>query len=356
MGSSNFKDPVGVVLRMLRSSNPAARSALLHELARVALTPLDRVAGFFERRRLVGSTSHDAPALFIVGAPRSGTSLVQQLLAYNLDASYIPNGAGLLPHAPLLGARLFGRGGRDAPPSMQSFLGQTRTLRGPNDGFFLWDRWLGPQRGQLAPTIDSEQRAAMRHTINVWMERFGDPLINKNNRNSLCMSSIADAMPLARFLVVRRDPCDVALSLLKARKEVQGDARLGWGLLAEDAPPGSSEDEILQAICSQLVAIEGRMRHDVQSLGSERVMTVDLRDVCSSPRAVLESICHWMPTLKPRQGRLARLEPIPLQHYADSSQKRLSLLRTCLAGITGGQGMRDVGEQSAVHPAPSSDA
>ena len=335
MPSSNFKDPVGVVLRMLRSTNRAAQSALARELARVLLLPVDLIAGPFERRRIGRTTASDSPVLLVVGAPRSGTSLVQQLLVTHLQANFIPNGAGLLPRAPMLGARLFGKGGRVAPRDYLSYLGQTRSLRGPNDAFFLWDRWFGDARGHLGAAISPEALDAMRHTLNVWMHTFGAPLINKNNRNTICMPAIAQALPQARFLVVRREPVDVALSLFKARAEVQGDSRVAWGLLARDAPREANDHEVLQAICEQLHEVESVLRASMEQLDPSRFRCVSLKHVCAEPAEFVASVSNWMPAFKMLPERLSELRPLEYRQPEAATPHR-ELLQQWLAPIATG--------------------
>ena len=334
MTNGNFRDPVGVVTRMLRSPNPAARSALLRELARVCLLPLDIVAGPIEKWRIGRSEATDAPLLLVVGAPRSGTSLLQQLLVCHLQAAFIPNGAGLLARAPMLGAKLFGGRGQRAPTDLLSYLGQTRSLRGPNDAFFLWDRSLGQARGHLGDAVDDGSLADMRRILNAWMHAYGAPLINKNNRNTVCMPSIAAALPQSKFLVVQRDPVDVAMSLLKAREEVQGDPRIGWGLLARDAAPGASQEDVLRLICEQLLEIDSIVSTAVTELGPSRVMCVDLERACSEPSGLLDDICNWMPSLKRRREHPTGPTPLVYRRHDVESASTLASVRQWLSPIT----------------------
>jgi hypothetical protein len=87
---ANFRDPVGLLLRMLRSGDRAARGALVRELSGVALLPLDRALAIAERRRLRTAPDVIQPLVFVVGAPRSGTTLVYQALARFLRSPTSP--------------------------------------------------------------------------------------------------------------------------------------------------------------------------------------------------------------------------------------------------------------------------
>ena len=48
--NQNFRDPIGLVLRMLKSGNRAAWEALFREALGIAARPLDAALSIFERR------------------------------------------------------------------------------------------------------------------------------------------------------------------------------------------------------------------------------------------------------------------------------------------------------------------
>ena len=96
---SNFQDPIGLVRRMLASGDPAARSALGREALRYLLLPLDWVLGRFEQRRLKPSAGRLPPIVLIVGSPRSGSTLLYQVLAGHLPVSYPSNLTALFERA-----------------------------------------------------------------------------------------------------------------------------------------------------------------------------------------------------------------------------------------------------------------
>jgi hypothetical protein len=283
--NESFRDPVGLAKRMLTAKEPAARAALARAALEVAAKPLDRALERRERARLDAAPPSDAPLLLIVGPPRSGTTLVYQVLARRLPVSYPTNLSALFPRAPITAQARFGRRAHRRESLPRSYYGQTRHLHDPNDAFHLWDRWLGPQRYRGPDTIDAGAVEQMRRFFDAWRATFPQPFVNKNNRNTDCMRLLADALPEARFLVVRRDPLETLQSLLVARRVVQGDARRGWGLRSRDATEDGPLGAVA-AVCDQLVEIEQRLRADCAAVGAARVVEVTYEGFCTDPEAV----------------------------------------------------------------------
>ena len=285
--SSNFQDPIGLVLRMLASGNRAAYAALTREVLRYGVIPVDRLLEFWERRQPEPCSEH--PVLLIVGAPRSGTSLVYQALSQYLDVSFPSNGSVMFSRAPITAARLQQRLRTSRRPSFRSFYGQTCRLTDTNDGFEIWNRWLGSDRYQPARELTDEQIADMRSFFARWTGLLDKPLLNKNNRNALAIRLLADCLPQARFIVVRRNPVMVAQSLITARKRIQGDVSAAWGLQARSV---ASDDCLshVDAVFHQLADIETQMAAQLQQVANDRVFSMTYEGFCEQPASMTRSL------------------------------------------------------------------
>jgi hypothetical protein len=289
-GHANFSDPFGLIVRMLRSGDPAARAALLREASAAILSPLDRCLQIAEHRRLRSAQPSMLPLLLIVGAPRSGTTLVYQVLARHLPFTYFTNLSALFPRAPLTASRLLLRGPRTAPDSLHNYYGNTAGLTGPNDGFHIWNRWLGADRYQAPQSLPAEAVTAMRRFFAAWTAAFGRPLVNKNNRNTDCVGLLGQALPEAVFVVIHRDPVYVAQSLLLARQHVQGDKRRRWGLRSLDQEVPTDPLGHVDSVCRQVTAIADKLQADCRSLPAARFIDVHYEEFCADPDPTLETI------------------------------------------------------------------
>ena len=65
--SENFKNPVGLLFRMLMSGQRAAYSTLVHEAMRLMSRPLNRLLAGHERRLRQTAVVDDRPVILVVG-------------------------------------------------------------------------------------------------------------------------------------------------------------------------------------------------------------------------------------------------------------------------------------------------
>jgi Sulfotransferase family len=288
-----FRDPVGLARRMLTDDNPTARRALARAAAAPLLRPVDAMLGREERRRLASAApSSSAPMMLVVGAPRSGTTLVAQTLVHQLRVSFPTNLGAWFPTSPISAQRRFGRPLRASRTDRRNYYGQTPGLHDHNDAFHLWNRWLGSDRYRAGPLSDAAT-TDLRRFFAAWHATFRDPFVNKNNRNTDALVELADALPRATLLVVERDHDAVARSLITARRLVHGDEQRAWGLLARDA---TSPTDVAHAVDDQLAAIERRIDDALGIIDTTRIMRVRFEEFCADPDRLVAAIAARLAT------------------------------------------------------------
>ena len=309
----NFKQPWKLVWRMLTSGNRAAISALCREGFKKTVTPVDWALSQFETD--YDSTEHTTsaqPILLVVGAPRSGTTLVYQTLAHCCEVSYFSNLTALFPRAPILATRWFSHRFGVPATDFRSFYGQTTALSDPNDGFVFWNRWLGDDRysptTELPPaTIDS-----MLNFLRAWTTTFRLPFLNKNNRNTSCIALLAKAIPEAQFVVVRRNAMYVAQSLIHARKNIQGDKRASWGLMSRSVRGDQDPLGYVDDICDQVLEIERDLQLQLNQVSASRIHSVAYESFCRDPVAMMEQIHDAIPDVRLRTDVIQK-QPFPFK-------------------------------------------
>lgn len=291
---SNFHDPLGLVRRMLQSMDRAAYAALVHAGLEKLLKPVDLAMQPYEKRRLREAQPSRLPILLIVGAPRSGTTLVYQVLSRYLPVTYFTNLCALFPHSPITASKRLGCFLRHRQADFHSFYGNTAGLTAPNDGFHLWNRWLGSDRYRAPDCIDQQAADKMQSFFNAWLTTFGRPLLNKNNRNTDCVSLLASILNNAFFIIVRRDPVFVAQSLMIARQRIQGSQSIGWGLRSRSG--SSSRDPLgyIDDVCDQILEIETRLTREELALGRDRFFEISYERFCADPGRFVQKISHWI--------------------------------------------------------------
>ena len=284
---SNFSNPVGLAFRIVKSGNSIAYQTLAREIARPLLWPVDRLMQSKETRLLAEAKEVKLPIVLIVGSPRSGSTLLYLALSQALNVSWIPNVSQMFPRSPITAARLFGQRKKKVPYRLASFFGNTSGLSLPSDAFSVWNRWYGEDR--YLPRVSDDSIGAMRQFMATWIDNFEKPLLNKNNRNSLCVKQLSEIFPTAHFVVINRNHADIARSLVRSREFVQGSKFKPWGLLSHS---NHKDDELgyIEDVCDQIAKIGDEIQTQVSAVDSSRITHVSYEDLCSEPVSLVNSI------------------------------------------------------------------
>ena len=286
----NFRDPAGLVRRMVLSRDRAAWSALAGAGVSVAAIPVDKLLANREQRLIESASETDKPLILVVGGARSGTTVLYQLLVGHLPVSFFPNLSAAFPHAPLSATAAL-MGNWDRPNrSTSNYYGQTPGPRGPNDGFHVWNRWLGQDRYEAVADLNDATVQDMRRFFGAWTSRFPRPFVNKNNRNTANIGMLAKALPTAVFVGVTREPFFAAQSLVRARREVQGDEHVGWGLNSHDSTRDADSLAYLDDVAEQVHKSEQMLQTQLSALPPSRAVHVSYEKLCEDPAAAVERV------------------------------------------------------------------
>jgi hypothetical protein len=316
----NFRDLRGLLVRMLRSRDRSAYATLFREGLGKLLTPLDVMLAPWERRRIEAAPSSELPLILVVGMPRAGTTVVSQVLSRYLDVTYFNNLSALFPRSPLTASRWFGQLLPERRPSFASYFGNTPRLADPNEGFHIWNRWLGTDHYRVAQDISPQARRDMVRFLNAWLAAFGKPLLNKSVRNTDAIPILADAVRNAYFVGVKRDCRHVVESLIAAREQIQGGKAYSWGLFSREQSARSHPLGYVDDVYAQVVEMEDRLAQARREIGPERFMEVEYELFCSDPRRAVRTVASFVPNVRVREERLRR----ELRPFEVSKQSRLT--------------------------------
>ncbi len=228
------------------------------------------------------------PPILIVGAPRSGSTLLYQAVVQRFDVAYISNRHCRLNGAPSLVEGRFA--GAAHSPTFASDHGFERGATAPSECGGYWYRFFprSPHHVTLA-TVDPAALARLRLSVTRFTQAAGRPVVFKNLYCSLRLEPIAHALPEALFLVVHRDLLENARSLLAGRKRRSGDYSTWWS--AE--PPGIDRIRTLppagQAI-EQVQGIDRVIAEARAAIGKQRFFDIEYARLCDEPRSVLAAV------------------------------------------------------------------
>lgn len=136
------------------------------------------------------------PPLFIVGTPRSGSTLLYNILTRNYRFAYITNIGSVFPRFPVLfywmiNGFLFQRKSK----SIDSHYGLVNGFSSPSEAGAINERWFSNQK------LD---KRFIRHSVARLSVMMQGPFISKNLYNSLRLKRIFEVFPKAIFIFIKR--------------------------------------------------------------------------------------------------------------------------------------------------------
>jgi len=289
------KSPFRLAWQLLKEKKPAARSAMFMAAAGASLTPLDLLFSRNERKIYAEASESSRPIILVCGPPRSGTTLVAQYLINNLDVCYLNNLTSLFPRSPVYANTIFGSWVRPNTGDYEAFYGKTRGLSGANDALYIWDRWLGSDRESIPEKLVAGSGQKMRAFFGAVESLYNLPIVSKVNKLNTCANLIAECLPNAKFICVRRNPLFLAQSLYIARAKILGDVSSAYGVQHQPSSTDPVED-----VCLQVLFHEQHARRQIDLLG-ERFVVVSYEHFCDRPRELLSACVENQPELHYRR-------------------------------------------------------
>ena len=323
---------------MLKSRDRVAYSVLFREGLSILLKPLDFLLAPRERRILRKRQPSDLPVILILGGSRNGTTLLYQTLSQFLPVSVFNNLGASFAKAPIASARLFSGLVRPKRNDFRNYFGSVSGLGGPNDGFHIWNRWFGEDRNRVPDSFTPEVLDDLSNFLQSWNATMKRPLLNKNNRNSLCIPAFEAALPNQVYYVhIKRNPVYVVQSLIRSREMVQGDKRLAWGLGSENVDNGASvEDDLsyIDAICRQVHQIEEKIEKATEQIGKGRRLVIHYEDFCNDPARVIADTYRMVFGAAYDPAQVKDLKPFKHTNVQRLSDREFERIRSSMDKIT----------------------
>jgi len=264
------------------------------------------------------------PHIFVFGLPRSGTTLAHQVLTWGLDVGYVTNVMArfwLAPHAgAVISQAVLGEARDD---SFVSDYAKTLTPAGGHEFAYFWHRWLKIDAVDDLLDFSGESERADWHGAAAALRGvqavFDKPLVFKTNFAAQFLPAFARSFPMPLFLHMRRDPLDVALSILEARRRYYGNVSAWWSTYPPDYDTLAKRPPAEQ-IAGQVVGLRRAYEQQIAKAPAELTIEVDYVELCASPAAVLHTIRERCTTVHGTAPDL--LHPLPPSFAPSGRQPR----------------------------------
>jgi len=245
------------------------------------LTIFSPALRFIEKKtfRINGDFSY-AP-IFIIGAPRTGSTILYQALTNAYQFAYIDNTACTwhrnLRFGLWLSHKIYGYKPHN---NFKAEHGNTRKFGGhaPSECGKFWYRWLPKDRhfidhNEVTPKMLAEIREEVLGA-SAYLQR---PILFKNLNTGQRLRLIHRAFPDAKIIFVRRDPRYVTRSILKARRKVGTAGGQWWSIM----PPNVEALRKLpegEMCAAQAYYLERQIEEDLTLFPKENLQEIHYQD------------------------------------------------------------------------------
>ncbi len=235
------------------------------------------------------------PPVFIIGAPRSGTTLLYQILFNSYRFSCFPNIANLFYMCPVtathVGLKMF----KNHNTNFVSRFGFEKGIMAPSEGGNIWNRWFPYEKREgfnytAEGYLSREAVEAIYRTVANQERLYGGPFLAKNVKMSVRIGALSDVFPDSVFIQTKRNSFDVALSILTIRRRMNLQ---WWSVMPREIESLWNLSDVEQ-VCYQVYHIEETIRKDIASYFSGRLYLVEYERLCERPLEVLDELIRFL--------------------------------------------------------------
>jgi hypothetical protein len=220
--------------------------------------------------------------VFIVGAPRTGTTILYQIITNYLDVLYIDNLINLARDNLYFGFWLSNKIFKNKPHnSYKSVYGNTSSegLHAPSEAGPFWYRWVPYDKIYLESNdIPDRKIDEIRNNIYSIVNRYNKIFIFKNNYTSQRLKLIKKITPEAKFIFIKRNPLYTAQSIILAREGVNADKNKWWSIKTRNYEELKDLTYIEQVV-KQIYYIEKQIMTDIKLFNQQNLLIINYDEI-----------------------------------------------------------------------------
>lgn len=238
------------------------------------------------------------PLVFIVGVPRSGTTLLSQLISRFMDVGYVTNLMARFWSNPVLGIAVSRSVLGENPGTkieLRSVHGTTSGPWGPHEFGYFWREMLGLDNSRTH-RLDHIERAAvdgqrLAGVLTRMAVEFGRPLVFKNPICGFQATLLEKLCPNSLFVCTERHEDQVVESVRTARIERYGSDTVWWSLKPSTFPDISGIESVEEQIRAQVRDCKSDFQQEFRGLTRAPLM-IAYEQMRTSPLDVLLHVCQ----------------------------------------------------------------
>ena len=291
---------------------------------------INRILAQLEKWERANARPSNSRQLFLIGLPRTGTTLVSQYLAHRLELAYFTNGVGRFPLAPCTVSRWQRRIHPPYWSDFQSEYGRNLGPMAPREAGSFWGYYFDIDRYLEIDDVPAKNLQVVRQTVLRMQDIFsGAAFMNKNVKHLLRLNVLARIFPNAHFLVIQRSLADVAISVLIGRRRLSPDGSR-WFSIVPQCYKEIHSLPVVEQIPRQLIDIQEKMDKDLGRIDPDRVLYISYAEFCRAPEALIGEIRRRCPGTREKNPAIDSFQEKHHEPADDEQEKLLRILRELL--------------------------
>jgi hypothetical protein len=244
------------------------------------------------------------PIIFVMGALRSGTTLMMQWLANLGTIAYPTNLLSRFYGAPIIGSKIqllltderfnFRNEILDfkSPVNYESENGKTKGALAPNEFWYFWRRFLPFEHLDYMSSDELMQKVDIRTLIGELagiMDVFQKPFAMKGNILNYNIDFLNELFEKAIFIHTRRDPLTNIESALKARERQLGTIDAWYSFKIPEYPELIKLDPYDQ-VAGQIYYNNKAVEKGLEKVAEHKRIFVQYENFCTNPKKTYEEL------------------------------------------------------------------
>jgi len=273
--------------------------------------------------------SEKKPLIFIVGAPRTGSTILYQLMTHYFHVLYINNFICAFYQDIFVGFWLSRLLFPDTPHNcFNSSLGNTFQcgFKGPAECGNFWYRWLPREKHFIEKNdIDKKKQQEISQILSSIINRYNLPLVIKNLNAGQRMRLIHQVNPNAKFILIKRDPLYTAQSIWLSKHHIGLKPNQWWSIM-----PKNYDDLVKltahKQIVRQIFFLEKQILTDRSLFPEENFIVIQYENLCQNPKDTLLRLKKFIGSeVEIRKDAL--IPPLKLNDTPKINEEDFSLLK-----------------------------
>jgi len=241
--------------------------------------------------------SEKYPLVFIIGVPRSGTTLLSQILISAFDLAYISNYVSKYFMAPLCGFQEFSK----LRPSQNeiafaSKFGNTSGDAATSEFGYFWQWWMDhTEHDELSQTeLDKIDWKGLKKELYAISGFRGKPLLLKNIvYQDFKIKRLAKEFPNSKYIFVSRQPLFTVQSILESRIKRYGSVEYWWSIRPKNINELKKLSPVEQVV-AQFAYTDEKIRQGLEMLNPENLLELKYESFVEDTETGLKSLSAFL--------------------------------------------------------------